>query len=65
MNIIIQPLDHNTNKVTVKAKDDLTELIGHSEPKIVSDQNVAILTRQLAIHANVTKMYIRFSFFFL
>lgn len=52
--IIIQPLDHNTNKVTVKAKDELTKLIGYSDPKIVSDQNVAILARQLALHANVS-----------
>lgn len=51
--VIIQPLDHNTNRVVVKVKDELKELLGLSEPKIVSDQNVAILARQLALHANV------------
>lgn len=50
---MIQPLDHGTNQVTVQARENLTELIGHSEPKIISDQNLAILSRQLALHANV------------
>ncbi|KAJ9583770.1 hypothetical protein L9F63_021894, partial [Diploptera punctata] len=54
--VIIQPLDHNTNQVTVKTKEDLAEHIGHSEPKIVSDENVAILARQLALHANLASM---------
>lgn len=54
--VIIQPLDHNTNQVTVKTKEDLAEHIGHSEPKIVSDQNLAILARQLALHANLASM---------
>lgn len=52
--IIIQPLDHNTNKVTVKVKDELKDLISISETKLVSDQNVAILARQLALHCNVS-----------
>ncbi|PSN43169.1 hypothetical protein C0J52_09893 [Blattella germanica] len=54
--VVIQPLDHSTNQVTVKTKEDLAEHIGHSEPKIVSDQNVAILARQLALHANLASM---------
>ncbi|KAI4456255.1 tuberin [Holotrichia oblita] len=54
--IIIQPLDHYTNKVTVKVKEELYELIGQTEPKIVSDQNVAILARQLALHANLASL---------
>lgn len=52
--VIIQPLDHGTNQVTVQARDDLAEHIGHSEPKIISDQNLGILSRQLALHANVS-----------
>ena len=55
--VIIEPLDNNTNQVTVKTKEDLTEHIGHSEPKIVSDQNLAILARQLALHANVSDWF--------
>lgn len=59
----MQPLDHNTNRVTVKAKDELVDLIGNSEPNIVSDQNVSILTRQLALHANVSAKAIELFFF--
>jgi len=36
-----------------EAAQELAEHIGHSEPKIISDQNLAILSRQLALHANV------------
>ncbi|KAJ8945060.1 hypothetical protein NQ314_009327 [Rhamnusium bicolor] len=56
--VIIQPLDHNTNRVVVKVKDELTELVGIREPKIVSDQNVAILARQLALHANLASLVV-------
>lgn len=55
--VVIQPLDHGTNQVIVKTREDLTEHIGHSEPKIVSDQNLAILARQLALHANVSSEF--------
>lgn len=54
--VIIQPLDHGTNQVTVQAREELAEHIGHSEPKIISDQNLAILSRQLALHANLASM---------
>nr|CAD7460498.1 unnamed protein product [Timema tahoe] len=53
--VVIQPLEHNTNQVTVKTRDDLAEHIGHSEPKIISDQNLALLSRQLALHANIKR----------
>lgn len=65
VNIIIQPLDHNTNKVTVKAKEDVTEYIEHNEPKIISDQNLGVLARQLALHANVSTSQFLCNFFFL
>lgn len=51
---MIQPLDHGTNQVTVQVKEELAKHIRHSEPKIISDQNLAILSRQLALHANVS-----------
>ncbi|KAK0095925.1 hypothetical protein PV326_007052 [Microctonus aethiopoides] len=54
--VVIQPLDHATNQVTVQAREELAEHIGHSEPKIISDQNLAILSRQLALHANLASM---------
>lgn len=52
--VIIEPLDYHTNRVTVKTKEQLTPLLGETQPKIISDQNVAILSRQLALHANVS-----------
>lgn len=51
---MIQPLDYGTNQVTVQVKEELAKHIRHSEPKIISDQNLAILSRQLALHANVS-----------
>lgn len=51
--VIIEPLDHGSNQVTVKVREELVEHVGNSEPKIVSDQNVAVLARQLALHANL------------
>lgn len=59
-NIIIQPLDHNTNKVTVKAKEEVREFIEHNGPKIISDQNLGVLARQLALHSNVSIFYLLF-----
>ncbi|KAJ8682291.1 hypothetical protein QAD02_018083 [Eretmocerus hayati] len=54
--VVIQPLDHGTNQLTVQAREELSKHIGHSEPKIISDQNLAILSRQLALHANLASM---------
>ncbi|CAH0564266.1 unnamed protein product [Brassicogethes aeneus] len=56
--IVIQPLDHNTNRVVVKVKDKLKNFISISEPKLVSDQNVAILARQLALHCNLASLVV-------
>ncbi|XP_029054023.2 tuberin isoform X1 [Osmia bicornis bicornis] len=54
--VVIQPLDHGTNQVTVQVKEELAKHIRHNEPKIISDQNLAILSRQLALHANLASM---------
>ncbi|XP_035706694.1 tuberin isoform X3 [Folsomia candida] len=55
--VIIQPLDHRTNRVVVKsALPILADHIGHSEAKIVSDQNLPIMARQLALHANLASV---------
>ncbi|XP_008551643.1 tuberin [Microplitis demolitor] len=54
--VIIQPLDYGANQVTIQAREELAEHIGHSESKIISDQNLGILSRQLALHANLASM---------
>ena len=59
--VIIEPLDHGSNQVTVKARDDLKPLIGNIEKKIVSDKNVSLLARQLALHINVSWYWVNFA----
>ncbi|XP_072397243.1 tuberin [Diabrotica undecimpunctata] len=54
--IIIQPLDMGINRVTVKVKEELSNLIASSEPKLVSDQNVGIFARQIALHTNMASI---------
>lgn len=49
----MEPLEHGVDQITVKVREDLREHVGHQEPKIVSDQNAAMLARQLAIHTDV------------
>ncbi|XP_014675180.1 PREDICTED: tuberin-like [Priapulus caudatus] len=57
VSIIIKPLDHESNMVSVCAKEELSE-IGHGEPKIISDRHLPILARQLALHADLaSKVY--------
>ena len=61
--MIVEPLDHATHRVTLKCRDDLHELMGGPvEPKLVSDRNVSLLSRQMAFHSNVKSLRI---FFFL
>ncbi|XP_060838182.1 tuberin isoform X2 [Rhopalosiphum padi] len=51
--VIVKPLEHGVNQITVKVRNELREHVGHQEPKIVSDQNAAMLARQLAIHTDL------------
>lgn len=55
--VVVQPLEMGTNCITVRAREEVNEYIGHTESKIVSDNNAAILARQLALHANVCNIY--------
>ncbi|KAL1116002.1 hypothetical protein AAG570_005497 [Ranatra chinensis] len=55
--VVVEPLEHGCNQVVVKAREELVHHICHTEYKIVSDQSVAILARQLAVHANVRIAY--------
>ncbi|ODM95089.1 Tuberin, partial [Orchesella cincta] len=54
--VIIQPLDHRTNRVFVKAKPSVVEDIGHTDVKIVSDQNLPVMARQMALHSNLASV---------
>ena len=57
VSIVIEPLDHNLNKIVIKAKDDVIEQTGIMEPRIISDRKLAILVRQLALYANVSFLH--------
>lgn len=61
--MIVKPLEHGVNQITVKVRNELREHVGHQEPKIVSDQNAAMLARQLAIHTDVCLIFIIIYFY--
>jgi len=52
--IVITPLDQRSNRVEIKCKPELNDPLGHvKEPKTVSDRNLGILVRQMALHCNL------------
>lgn len=63
--MIVEPLEHGVDQITVKVRDELREHVGHQEPKIVSDQNAAMLARQLAIHTDVNKTFLTFIYHYM
>ncbi|RXM33739.1 Tuberin [Acipenser ruthenus] len=54
--VIIKPLDHESNLVTLQCRKDLEGLVDTSVAKIVSDKNLALLVRQMALHANMASL---------
>lgn len=53
----VVPEDHSTNSVGVVCRPDLEEFVGGGgEPRVVSDANLPILVRQLALHADLASM---------
>ncbi|XP_072035978.1 tuberin-like isoform X2 [Amphiura filiformis] len=51
--IVIEPLDNETNLVTIQAKPALESLIGSRGARMISNKNLALLVRQVALHANL------------
>uniref|UniRef100_A0A672JAZ7 Tuberin n=1 Tax=Salarias fasciatus TaxID=181472 RepID=A0A672JAZ7_SALFA len=51
--VIIKPLDYECNLVTLQCRKDLEGLVDTTVAKIVSDRNLPLLVRQMALHANV------------
>ncbi|XP_034830671.1 tuberin isoform X1 [Maniola hyperantus] len=51
--VVVEPLEHGMNRVTLKTKDERLrgKFLAHVEPQCVSDSNVALLARQHALHA--------------
>ncbi|KAM3956957.1 LOW QUALITY PROTEIN: TSC complex subunit tuberin [Aphomia sociella] len=50
--VVVEPYEHGMNRVFIKTKDDLirTKFLAHVDTYCVSDQNVALLARQIALH---------------
>ncbi|XP_052788101.1 tuberin-like isoform X2 [Mya arenaria] len=59
VNIVIRPLDYESNAVTLQAKEDIAGTLGHTDTKIISDHNLAALIRQIAIHCNLASMVLQ------
>eukprot|EP00794_Sanderia_malayensis_P008867 gene8867-9816_t len=51
--VLIKPLDYESNLVVVRVKDELKDVVTNTGPHVISDSNLPILVRQLAIHTNM------------
>ncbi|XP_063961204.1 tuberin-like isoform X1 [Lytechinus pictus] len=51
--IVVEPLDNDSNLVSIQAKPELEHMLGRRGPWMVSDQRAALLIRQMALHANL------------
>ncbi|XP_036393282.1 tuberin isoform X1 [Megalops cyprinoides] len=54
--VVIRPLDYQSNLVTLQCRKDLEGLVDTSVAKIVSDRNLPLLVRQMALHANMASL---------
>ncbi|XP_077461770.1 tuberin isoform X5 [Stigmatopora argus] len=54
--VIIKPLDYECNLVSLQCRKDLEGLVDTSVSKIVSDGNLPLLVRQMALHANMASL---------
>lgn len=53
----IVPGDHSTNSVGVLCRPELADFVGGGgSPRLVSDANLPILVRQIALHADVSEV---------
>ncbi|XP_066432658.1 tuberin isoform X2 [Eleutherodactylus coqui] len=53
VDVNIQPLDCESNLVTLQCRKDMEGLVDISVAKIVSDKNLPFLARQMALHSNM------------
>ena len=51
--IEIIPLKANTNIVKVKTTNEMSQWLTYSDPKFVSDQNLGLVVRKMALHADI------------
>jgi tuberous sclerosis protein 2 len=62
--VIVEPLELNSNRVFVRAKDEISDYVQHSEPVIVSDSSAPLLARQHALHANVSTIILTLKYIY-
>ncbi|KAM5152339.1 tuberin [Mantella aurantiaca] len=53
VDVNIQPLDCDSNLVTLQCRKDMEGLVDITVAKIVSDKNLPFLARQMALHSNM------------
>ncbi|XP_053550489.1 tuberin isoform X2 [Bombina bombina] len=53
VDVNIQPLDCESNLVTLQCRKDMEGLVDITAAKIVSDKNLPFLARQMALHSNM------------
>ncbi|KPJ18292.1 Tuberin [Papilio machaon] len=56
--VVVEPMEHGMNRVFVKTKDERlrTKFLAHMDAHAVSDANVALLARQLAVHCALASL---------
>ncbi|GBP30758.1 Tuberin [Eumeta japonica] len=59
--VVVEPLELGINRVLVKTKDERirTKFLSHIEPQVISDRNVALLARQMALHCALASLISR------
>lgn len=55
--VVIEPMELDSNRVFVLARDEIAQHVS-AKPKIVSDSGAPLLARQMALHANVSGIFI-------
>ena len=57
MEIVIKPLDNESNIVCLNVNDELRDILNDTNygPRVISDKNLSTLVRHMAMHVNVSK----------
>jgi len=52
--VVVEPLAFETNRISVLAKPELSQFLSHlTQGKVVTDWNLSMLVRQIALHCNL------------
>ena len=62
--MLIKPLDNASNMVSLRFKDELKDLLTDTGPRVISDDNLPRLVRQLVVHINVSQCHALLSVLF-